>query len=181
MKYDFRTDPVLGLALAYWEQKCGPRRMPAKRDIDPVDMPRPIMPHLQIIEVLGGGECFKYKLIGTEISTTFGREYTGKQPEEILPPDRVQFINAIYRQVCEAREPLFSRNKYRDARGSELLIANRLYMPLSEDELSVNYIFAALTFGCASQWFHSPWGDAQLDGSLQYVRLAVQQASSVAQ
>lgn len=180
MHHDVRNDPVLGLALAYWERTKGDRTMPRKQDIDPVDIPARILPHLQVIEVLGQGEAFKYRLVGTEVSKTFGQEYSGKRPEEFLPPDRAQFITAVYRECWERREPLFARNKYIDARGSDLLIASRLYMPLSDDGRSVNYIFAALTFGYAGSCLHSPWGEAQLDTTLQYVRPVAQCASAQA-
>ena len=63
MIYNYRNDPVLGVVLAYWDQKRGTRLMPCKRDIDPIEIPRRLLPNLQLIDVIDGGERFRYRFV----------------------------------------------------------------------------------------------------------------------
>ncbi|MBV9828470.1 MAG: PAS domain-containing protein [Alphaproteobacteria bacterium] len=169
MDFDFRGDPVLSAALEYWRRKRGARTMPARRDIDPIDMPAEILPYLQIIEVLEDGRRFRYRLIGTALVEAFGSDYSGTYPEEVLSPARADFIEQVYRRVHETKRPLFSRNKYVMQDNPSALMANRVYLPLSNDEVTVNFILGALSFDY--RYFnrlHGAWGGAVLDDSVQY-------------
>jgi hypothetical protein len=171
MNFDFREDPVLNAALDYWRRKRGSRTMPSRRDIDPIDMPAEILPYLQTIEVLEGVTRFRYRLIGTALVVAFGSDYGGKYPEEVLSPARAEFIEQIYRQVYEAKRPILSRNKYVMQDNPSALMANRVYLPLSKDDITVNFILGALSFDY--RYFNrlqGAWGRAVLDDSIQYTR-----------
>jgi hypothetical protein len=168
MSYDYRGDPILGPALAYWIGKCGIRSMPRKRDIDPTEIPPKLLPNLQIIEVIDGGAQFRYRLIGTALVEAKGKDYTGQYPEETLSGDRLRFVLNIYRTVCKLKSPLFSRNRYRTNRNIDLF-ANRVYMPLSDDGMYVDYIFAALQFESGVTLDGGIWGEGKFDPSEQYI------------
>src|ERR1700736_619243 len=86
-RYDFRADPVLRAALAYWEGKRGDRPMPQRGDIDPDEL-RPVLSHLQITEVIDGGSRFRYRLVGTAIVEAFGAEFTGRYVDELMSGER---------------------------------------------------------------------------------------------
>ena len=75
---NYRDDPILGPALAYWIDKRGSRLLPSRRDIDPVEIPPKILPHLQIIDVVDGGARFRYRLIGTATVDAYGEDFTGR-------------------------------------------------------------------------------------------------------
>jgi hypothetical protein len=74
--------------------------MPCKRDVDPTEMPRELLPSLQIIDVIDGGERFRYRLVGTALVAAYGEEFTGKCSDELLCGERLRFINELYRAVC---------------------------------------------------------------------------------
>ena len=143
--YDFRTDPILREALAYWEAKRGTRPMPRRRDIDPSELPRHLLPQLQLIDVVEDGRRFYFRLVGTAIVEAFGAEFTGKYVEEVIPPDSIEFILACYRMIVAVRRPVFIRSRYLTSKATDLT-ANRLLMPLSEDGAQVNMILGVLTF-----------------------------------
>jgi len=69
---DVRRDPILGLALAYWERKSGPSVMPARRDIDATEIPPSLLPYLQITERIEGTGRIRYRLVGTGIVEAYG-------------------------------------------------------------------------------------------------------------
>lgn len=70
--------PVLRLGLAVWEAARGERRMPARRDLDPVEMPRSLLKHLMLVDVEHGERRrYRWRLIGTHITTALDRDMTG--------------------------------------------------------------------------------------------------------
>jgi hypothetical protein len=160
---DYRSDPILHAALAYWQRLRQGESLPRRRDIDPSAIPR-LLPHLQLIEVVDGGVRFRYRLVGTALVTAFGKEYTGQYLDELFGGERLAHASHIYATVCAQRRAVFLRSRYSTARNIELM-ASRLYMPLSDDGASVNVIFGALTFQWGSDAAIGMWGDARLDPS----------------
>jgi hypothetical protein len=156
--YDYQIDPVLGAALAYWRGKRSGRSMPARRDLDPTEMPR-LLPHLQLIEPVAGR--FRFRLIGTALAEAFGRDYTGRFVDELFDAARAEPICDVYRAVLDRRHPMFLRNRYFTAKNIDL-IANRIYLPLSEDDSAVNMIFSAVTFEFGDLPVAGAWGSATL-------------------
>lgn len=168
MNYDFRGDPILGPVLAYWARKRGSRLMPCKRDIDPVEIPSRLLPHLQIIEVIDAGARFRYRLVGGASVQAHGQDYTGKYPDEMLPDDRVRLVLKIYQTVYRTKSPLFSRSRYYSAKGWSLF-ANRVYMPLSDDEENVQHILGTIRFESGIALDSGTWSESRLDPSEQYI------------
>jgi hypothetical protein len=60
----------------YWDGRRAGHRMPARADIDPLDVPQ-LMRYLSLIDVLPTVPRFRYRLIGTGIVEYFGRDSTG--------------------------------------------------------------------------------------------------------
>jgi hypothetical protein len=158
MTDNYSDDPILGPALAYWIEKRGNRLMPSRRDIDPIEIPRKILPNLQIIDVVDGGARFRYRLIGTATVEAYGEDFTGRYPDEMFPPDLRDFIHRIYGQVCAWRTPLFLTNRYITAKGFKLA-SKRIYMPLSDDDAQVRHILGALRFEYDSSATADRWRD----------------------
>jgi CheY-like chemotaxis protein len=143
--HDFNNDPILRDALAHWHEKRGTRPMPTRRDIDPAALPRHLLPHLQLVDVIDGGERFYFRLVGTAIVEAFGGEFTGKHVDELMKAERIAYLHQRYRKVMAARRPVFIRSRYFTTKNLDM-IANRLLMPLSQDGHNVNMILGALTF-----------------------------------
>jgi hypothetical protein len=162
-EYDYRADPILGSVLTYWRAKRGSRSMPARRDIDPVEMPT-LLPNLQLIDVVDSR--YRYRLVGSELVYTYGRDYTHQYADQFFEGSRAKSIIEVYDIVRDARQAVFMRSRYQTARDAEL-IANRLYLPLSADDRDVNMILGALTFEFdAGAPIAGAWGeDARLAGS----------------
>ena len=166
-RYDFRADPVLRTALAYWEGKRRGRAMPERGDIDPCEL-RQVLAHLQITEVIDGGSRFRYRLVGTAIVQAFGAEFTGRHVDELISGERDSFVHACYRAVCASRRPAFVRSKYITTKTVDLT-ANRLLVPLSEDGAAVSQILGALTFEFSRPFAPGLGHEAQIDLSQSYV------------
>lgn len=141
--------------------------MPRKSDIDATEILPKLLPNRQVIEVVEGGARFRFRLIGTAVAQAKGHDYTGQYPEDVLSKDRLCFILNIYQTVCKIKSPLFSRNRYQTTKDIELF-ANRIYMPLSDDGVRVDYILAVLQFE-SSDAREDAWGQGKFDPSQQYI------------
>ena len=168
MPYSYRDDPILGPALAYWQRIRAGRTMPLKRDLDPVDIPARLLPHLQIIDVVDGGRRFRYRLIGTSLVESYGKDYTGTHADELVSGERRRFIHSVYQTVCTIKAPVFSHNCYHTVRHTDLF-ANRIYMPLSHQGYEVGFILGALSFTFADHLHAGCWGSGELEATGQYV------------
>jgi hypothetical protein len=147
---DDLADPILVAMLQYWEQKRGQRRMARRSDVDPLDLPRPVLPHVQLTDVVEGGRRFRYRLVGTEVVNAMGLDITGRYVDEILTGDRRAFVEEFYTTICEHKRPTFTRSKYITVRGTEL-IAYRILTPLSDNDSDVNIVMSAVTFRFSSR------------------------------
>ena len=163
MIYDYRADPMLGKALAYWQSKRRGRSVPARSDIDPVEIPA-LLPNIQLIEVVSDGS-FRYRLVGTALVDAFGRDYTGGYVGKLIDTRRAETLIEHHQRVCAERKPVFARSRYLTTKDIDL-VANRLYLPLSEDGLDVNMILGTLTleFGALAP-IRGEWRAARLTGT----------------
>lgn len=169
MAFDYRACPILLDALRYWNRKRGGRPMPARRDIDPVEVPQ-LLPNLQLTEVVDGGTRFRYRLVGTAIVEAFGAEFTGKYVDELLSGDRSRFTHDFYRAVCTARRPVFIRSRYLGGKDTNHT-ANRLLMLLSADGVQVNMILGALTFELTASAAVQIGHGAPIDPSASHIEI----------
>ncbi|SLN45561.1 PAS domain-containing protein [Oceanibacterium hippocampi] len=72
------ANPILALGLDAWRSLCGARPMPAPKDIDPLMLPRAILPHVLLLDIEQGPPArFRWRLIGTHITQTLGRDCSG--------------------------------------------------------------------------------------------------------
>ena len=174
MTYDFRSDPILGAAYDYWQTKRGERVMPGRRDIDPVEMPRRLLPNLQITEVVDGGMRFRYRLTGTAVVEAYGAPLTGLFYDQLFSGERLRRIEANLRRVCGEKQPVLVCNQYHSSRDVELLCA-RVILPLSDDGSTVSQFLMAMSFhfpGAAHQWRGEWFGnDGTLDFGKSYERI----------
>jgi hypothetical protein len=135
---------LLQRGLEYWQGKRGARRMPARRDIDPIEIPD-LLPNIVLVDVERDPLDFRYRLIGTAITAHLARDYTGtcfsSLPHQ-QPGSRVWETGV---RVLAEKEPIFSDIPYvgpdRWVRGY-----GDLYMPLSENDDDVNMIFGVVQF-----------------------------------
>jgi hypothetical protein len=143
--------------------------MPSRRDIDPVEIPRKILPNFQIIDVVDGGARFRYRLIGTATVEAYGKDFTGQYPDELFPLDLRDFIQDIFRTVCQSKAPLYLRNYYITAKNLKLFSA-RIYMPLSDNNAAVTHIFGVLKFEYSSSPGVKAWTEGEaFDPSTAYI------------
>lgn len=105
------TDSRLVALLAHWRElaaRAGAHGLPPVHSLDPVPL-RFILGWLMIVEPLEGGADFRYRLYGTEIAATTGRDLTGCKISDSFP-QFAAWTTRIYRQVMERKCPMLTRH-----------------------------------------------------------------------
>lgn len=136
--------PILLPTFRYWESKLAGRAMPARRDLDPIDIPR-LLPFLILTDVIADPLDFRYRLIGTEVVSRARRDYTGRLfsgMDHTGPESRVWQER---QSVVETGRPYLATPPYagRDDTVSRVV---GIHLPLSDDGRQVNMILTAVHF-----------------------------------
>jgi hypothetical protein len=135
-------DPRLHEIIEYWRSKRRHGRLPARADIDPLELER-FLGDLFMLDVIGEPRRFRYRLIGTNIVAGVGRDSTGSYQEEVYSAQDAESNNTLYRGICATRMPMrtFGRIKWV---GREFLKYECAYMPLADDGATVNIILGCM-------------------------------------
>jgi len=122
---------TLGALFRYWEKKRGSRPMPARRDIDPIEMDRRVLPHLMLCEVSEHGSLIRFRLVGTSLARRWGLDPTGKTLSDLPPADYFDFLGALIRRSYAEEAPVYGESRFRWGTKQRELDALHLLLPLS--------------------------------------------------
>jgi hypothetical protein len=88
--------------VSYWDAKRAGRLAPPRASIDPLDIPMHL-PHRFMLDVVGSGGDFRFRLIGTEIVRGLGRDSTGRYFSELFQnqPANLDRLLARLHSSCE--------------------------------------------------------------------------------
>ncbi len=121
---------TLGALLQYWQTKRGARRMPARQDIDPVEMDRRLLPHLMLCEIADRGNLVRFRLVGTSLAKRLGFDPTGQLLSDLPETDYFDFLGTLIRRSYAEAAPVYGASTFAwGPRGR--LDANHLLLPLS--------------------------------------------------
>lgn len=125
--------PMLKAFLARWDKaaRTGP---PLRRDFDPLAM-RDWLGHLYLADVIGAGQRFRYRLVGTQIVRMLGRDVTGRHFDEIYGVQDYEEFVASFRWIVANRRPMRSHGRVRFA-GKEFYDFEAIEVPLFDVEPS---------------------------------------------
>lgn len=122
----------------YWNNKRDGRRMPSRRDIDPVEM-KPWLAHLILVDVLPAEPRFVYRLVGTGEVAQRRRDPTGRSVGEAYFAADAEQSLTHYEQVAKSGSPFFWNAPYSTPSG-RTAHDDILFLPLSDDGAQVNMI-----------------------------------------
>ncbi len=136
--------PRLRQAYAYWVSKAGNRLMPARRDLDPTEIPS-LLPFIMLLDVISEPLDFRYRLVGTEVVNISHFNYTGKLFSELPGKGKGSSVWNSCAQVVLAKAPFSESPPYVGPEQS-LRQCENLLLPLSEDGARVNMILKIISF-----------------------------------
>jgi hypothetical protein len=129
------AEPVLA-GYRYWSSKKVGNRLPARRDIDPFEIPK-LLPYVILSEILTPFSV-RYRLVGTKVVEMNQLDFTGFGLNEgVIGDEWKAYCAEHYRIVVATRAPLFGADRYeyreRDFQPFEWAI-----MPLAADGHTVD-------------------------------------------
>lgn len=122
----------------YWDMRRGPRPMPARGDLDPVDL-KQLLPMLILIDVVADARRYIYRLVGTHEVEMRGRDPTGKSILEAYYGESAEDTTCYLDRVVRTREPVLYRGTYQPLT-TRTQRDDVLFLPLSRDGEAVNMI-----------------------------------------
>jgi hypothetical protein len=123
----------------YWLGKCGRRNMPRRADIDPVEMPRRLLPWISIVDVVEDARRYVYRLVGTGDVEVRGKDPTGRSVAEAYFGPSPEDALGCYDNVVATRAPLLDPTPF-TAPDGKWVTDETLFLPLSDDGQHVNKI-----------------------------------------
>lgn len=94
-------DRILSGVYGYWSGKCRDGRLPARRDIDPSDIPH-FLAHIFLVEVHRAEDRFRFRfrLVGTGVVEWIGRDATGRFMDDPWYGERGKLLQGHYEEVA---------------------------------------------------------------------------------
>ncbi|MBC8791217.1 MAG: histidine kinase [Tagaea sp. CACIAM 22H2] len=137
--------PELCRLLEYWQAKRRTLgRLPARADIDPLEM-RFALGHLILADVEPGDPIrFRHRLIGTRIVEHAGYDATGLYVDDIPDQELARRLTESYRTVIATREPVHDR--VNGMVGGRPLNLEILRLPLSQDGTTIGMVLTGAFF-----------------------------------
>lgn len=129
--------PRLQLFHDYWlrlRETAG--GVPPKRAVDPLLIPRGLLPDIGLIELLPqpqGPWRIRYRLLGTGHRLATGQDLTGRDFADIYPPEQVATFEREYRSILLRGEPGYARRHSLKA-DREFVAFQQILAPLLDDE-----------------------------------------------
>ena len=123
----------------YWLAISGNRTMPARADIDPVEMPKQLLPGICIVDVVADERRYVYRLVGTGEVEVRGNDPTGKSVHEGFFGPSAENALGCYDKVAVTRAPLLDPTPFVALNG-KWITDETLFLPLSDDGVTVNKI-----------------------------------------
>ncbi|TXH36747.1 MAG: PAS domain-containing protein [Rhodospirillaceae bacterium] len=133
-----RCRPRIRGIYQYWDAKRGSRLMPARRDIDPIEM-KPWLPAIQLIDIFHNPRRMVYRLVG-QVDVEFrGFNPTGRTVEECAVGASLEDALENYNIVITQRSLVYDYADYVSASGF-LREQECILLPLSDDGETVNMV-----------------------------------------
>jgi hypothetical protein len=96
---------------AYWTERRGDRKLPDRKDIDPVvDIPR-LLSSVWLLEVIRPEMRFRYRLLGNDMVSAGVLPRAGEFLDERPSVGRIEETINSFRRVCETRTPYWRAGK----------------------------------------------------------------------
>ena len=136
--------PALQRLFDYWGSKRGARGMPARADIDPLELGF-IIGNVILVDVIEGDPPrFRIRLHGTNLVERAGYELTGRFLDELPQPEFRELTRLSFTRVAETGEPLrLRRDRMLDGRSRRY---ETIILPLSSEGTRVDMLLCGLVY-----------------------------------
>lgn len=142
-------EPRLRSLYAYWHSKMHGDALPARTDIDPLEM-KQWLGNLMLIEFHGDVSDYQIRLDGTNLEHYYGTRRTGFGVEKLTNEDERRLLMEQYSAVLDAKQPAYYEADFTNSDGVYSRQA-KLILPLSADKERVDMVLVGIYFRSTEQ------------------------------
>lgn len=129
---DAIDDPHFSEIFHFWKGRCQAGGLPGVQEMDPVELPRTVLPFIILLDVCENPTRFRYRLTGTKIDQVQNRNISGTYVDEHNPKELREFLTEDLLEMMETAEPHFCRVVFKNVTGHLRNVA-ALRLPLAEE------------------------------------------------
>jgi len=134
--------PLVQTFYDYWLAAAPPGRLPGRQHVRPEDL-APLLSRLWLLDVYRDPLRFRYRLAGTDIVRSVGRELTNGWLDEVQPETlQNPMLRDRYRYIVETGRPTWRRGPSFWVRNPLHRIIENCLVPLAADGQNVDMVFA---------------------------------------
>ena len=132
-----------------WRAKCRGSRPPGRSDFE-IEELVPWFGHVIIMDVIDGGQDFRYRMIGTRITEFLDRDYTGKRVSECEYGEGRAKVVDTFRRPIIAQAPVHRSGHVIWAADKTWRRYDSVHCPLVRDADTPEFTIGVLYFGAAA-------------------------------
>jgi hypothetical protein len=127
----------------YWRRQAPEGRLPGRQHIDPIEMPRELLPRLMLLDVEPAldGPWFRVRLAGTKVVELLGREPRGRLVHQLGLAEAASLLTAIKSVASLGAPAIYSAPLALP--NQRQVWARRLGLPLARDGATVDMVLAS--------------------------------------
>lgn len=142
LDFDLSMHHVLNNAFEMWQQWCGDCDAPMWRDVDLMSLAPKTIPVTTVVDVVGDGEDYRFRFVGTASVALYKHDYTNKLLSELgWTTEIIDRTKQQYDQVVKSRAPILFSSQYTKNTGVMAEKTN-LRMPLASAGGAVDKIIS---------------------------------------
>lgn len=132
--------PIIGDAYSYWFSLCAGRPFPLRSEVDPIAMPRHLLPRVVLVDIIDREKPdFRWRLIGTYTTDLMGRDATGRIWSELYSPEDFRSVSEGPRHIISTGKPFRSVVRA-PLREREFMMIEAIDLPLSSDGREIDMV-----------------------------------------
>lgn len=133
--------PKLQILLDHYREVGGEKRMPSRRDIDPLQL-GPVLPIIWLNEYEPAAGTFRYRLGGEAVNAVSGGSVAKRLLSDFVVGERFEVVNENFLKVLREEAALVTSGPlYRCS--DRIGIGERLVLPLSSDGVTADGLLGA--------------------------------------
>lgn len=145
MNADFKspetvTSDKLAKIHQIWRELAGSRIAPARADIAPARL-RALLPWTWLVDVIGNGEDFRFRIAGERVVEYLGARHSGKRLSELRGPKFFELMHGLFSYAVKHKRPVLHGPLKSALAGRDHYEAEVLILPLSDDGERVTALF----------------------------------------
>lgn len=131
----------------YWTRLRGDRPAPSRSDIDPVDIPRDLLPNLMLLEAEHDPLDFRFRLSGTQADTLVNRNLTGARLLDLPPQAFTRSMHEDLTRMADDLLPQFVRVTFKLDHGRVKRNYRAMRLPLCDAEGQLEMVLSLVDHG----------------------------------